>query len=106
MAPPEPRNPFYALLLAFSFLLVVSALALTLLPALEDRARDAGAEVPPSPFRDTLRSDGWRFLVFAAAGVVLFAVASMGLDRLRRLKKERCQGTITSTPTNAPPESS
>ncbi len=97
MSSAEPRNPFYALLLVSCLLFVITALAVALVPALEQHARDAGAEVPPSPFRDMLRSDGWRILIFEVAGILLFGACGMGLDRLRRLKKERQQAGISQT---------
>src|SRR6516164_8949115 len=55
--PPEPRNPFYFLLLFASVLFVVTALAYAVVPVLEEKARDAGEEPPPSAFRDALRQD-------------------------------------------------
>jgi len=88
MSDREPRNPFYPLLLIFCILFVATALAVALVPYLEQRARDAGADVPPSPFRDTLRQDGWRLLIFEAVGIAVFALGAMGLDRLRRRRRE------------------
>src|SRR6202044_591305 len=38
----EPRNPFYLLLLAVSFLFVITALAYAVVPTLEDKAKQAG----------------------------------------------------------------
>jgi hypothetical protein len=101
MTSSEPRNPFYLLLLAVSFLFVLTALAYAVVPTLEDKARAAGEIPPPSEFRHALRHDGWKWLLVEVAGIVVFAGLSMGLDRLRRLKKESAEGTIT--PTNHPP---
>ena len=50
--PPEPRNPFYLLLLIASFAFIVTALAYAIVPVLEEKARDMGEEPPPSPFRE------------------------------------------------------
>lgn len=96
--PPERRNPFYALLLLCSVLFVVNALALGVVPALEEKARDLGNPPPPSALRDALRRDGWLWLLYEGAGVVVLGLLSMGLDYLRRLQKERAAATI-------PPES-
>jgi hypothetical protein len=99
--PSEPRNPLYLLLLAASLVFVVTALAVAVIPVLEDKARQAGEDVPPSPFRESLGRDGWKWLLAEVAAMVVLGLASMGLDRLRRLKKERAEATIT--PTSDPP---
>jgi len=83
---PEPRNPFYILLVVVSLLFVVTALAYAVVPTLEQKAAEAGQTPPPSPFRDALRSDGWLWLLYEGAGIVVLALLSMGLDRLRRWK--------------------
>src|SRR5262245_11186841 len=90
----EPRNPFYFLLLLASVVFVATALAYALVPELERKALEAGQPAPPSPFRDALRADGWRWLLAEVAVVVLFGVASMVLDRLRGLQKRAPEGTI------------
>jgi hypothetical protein len=90
----EPRNPFYLLLLLTGFLFVVTALAYAVVPTLEQKARDAGADVPVSPWRDALREDGWRWLLIELAAMIIFGLASMGLDRLRSLKSQRTSATI------------
>jgi len=92
----EPRNPFYFLLLAASLLFVVTALAYAVIPTLEDKAQSAGQVPPPSPFRETLRQDGWRWLLVEVAAMIVFGLLSMGLDRLRRLQKDRALGTMPS----------
>lgn len=90
----EPRNPLYLLLLISSLLFVATALAYAVVPVLEQKAADAGQPPPPSEFRDALRKDGWRWLLYEVGGVVFFSVASMTLDRLRSLQKSRSQVTI------------
>lgn len=94
MAPTDPRNPFYLLLLLASLLFVMTALAYAVVPVLEDKAADAGQVPPPSPFREGLRADGWKWLVFELGAMIVFGLLSMGLDRLRGLQKERAARTI------------
>src|SRR5437870_5813309 len=101
--PSEPRNPFYLLLLVASFIFVLTALAYAVVPTLEEKAKEAGEFPPPSALRDALRTEGWKWLLVEVAAMVVFGLLSMGLDRLRRLKKERAEATIT--PTNQPPSS-
>lgn len=98
----EPKNPFYFLLLAAGLLFAVTALAYALVPTLEQKARDAGQPPPESAFRDTLRADGWKWLFIELAALVAFSVASMVLDRLRSLKKERAERTIPPTERDHP----
>jgi hypothetical protein len=90
----EPRNPFYLLLLLASLLFVVTVLAYLFIPMIEDKARAAGEIPPPSPFRTALRDDGWRWLLYELAVMIAFGLASMGLDRWRRLQNERASATI------------
>jgi hypothetical protein len=102
MNDPEPRNPFYLLLLLASFAFVISALAYAVVPTLEDKAKQAGEVPPPSPLRDALRTDGWKWLLIEVAAMVILGLLTLGLDRLRRLQKERAQAKIT--PVSAPTE--
>src|SRR5690242_15311089 len=90
----EPRNPLYLLLLLASLAFVVTALAYALVPALEQKAADAGNPPPPSRFRDALRADGWKWLLIELALMLVVGLASMVLDRLRALKKERSAATM------------
>jgi hypothetical protein len=101
MTQPEPRNPFYLLLLIAGLIFVVTALAYAVVPVLEDKAAQAGQLPPPSPFRDALRKDAWIWLLVEVGFIVILSFLSMGLDRLRSLRKERGAGTITS-PVNKP----
>ena len=91
MSNSEPRNPFYMLLLLASVLFVGTALAYALVPSLEEKAAEAGQVPPQSPFRDALRNDGWRWLLYEVGAIVVLSVLCMSLDRLRSLKKERMQ---------------
>jgi hypothetical protein len=90
----EPRNPFYFLLLITSLLFVVTALAYAVVPVLETKAAQSGQTPPSSPWRELLRHDGWIWLLTEVGFVALFSALSMGLDRLRSLRKERNAVTI------------
>jgi hypothetical protein len=87
-APEEPRNPFYLLLLVTGVVFIATVLACAVVPVLEEKALDAGTRPPPSPFRDALRNDGWKWVLVEVAVIVILGIASMGLDRYRRWKKE------------------
>src|SRR5262245_46632270 len=96
---PEPRNPFYILLILVSLGFVVTALAYAIVPILEQKATDAGNPPPPSPFRDSLRSDGWLWLIYEGAAITILGLVSMGYDRLlRALKRSPSTATIPSQP--------
>ncbi|HEV3256675.1 MAG TPA: hypothetical protein VG013_07350 [Gemmataceae bacterium] len=104
MAPSEPRNPFYWLLMLASVLFVATALAIAVVPTLENKAREAGQPPPPSPFRDALRGEaGSRCLLYEVGAVLVFGFLSMALDRLRSLKKPRA--VVTIPPADKPPSS-
>jgi hypothetical protein len=98
MSTSEPRNPFYSLLLATSLVFVVTVLGYLFIPMIEDKARAAGEIPPPSTFRAALRNDGWRWLLYELAAMIAFGLASMGLDRWRRLQNERASATIPPKP--------
>ncbi len=102
----EPRNPLYFLLLLVSLLFVATALAYAFIPVLEQKAAEAGNPAPPSPFRDSLRQDGGTWLLYEVVAIVVVALLSMGLDRLRALKKERAAATMPPSQTGpSAPES-
>lgn len=97
----EPRNPFYLLLLVTGLVFILTALAYAIVPVLEEKARDQGVAPPPSPWRDALRQDGWKWLLAEVAVLVVFGLASMGLDRYRRWQAEMARDpgtTATETP--------
>ena len=100
MTPREPRNPLYLLLLVAGVVFTVTALAYAVVPVLEQKAADAGQPPPPSPFRDALRADGWKWLLTELAVVAVLAVASMVWDRLRSLQKERADAKIPAREKN------
>jgi hypothetical protein len=105
MPQPEPKNPFYFLLLIAGLAFTVTALAYAVVPTLAQKAIDAGQPPPPSPFRDTLRADGWKWLLAELAAMIVFGFLSMGLDRLRSLQKERAASTMPpSDPARPSPE--
>jgi hypothetical protein len=76
---------------------VFTAMAYSVLPVLEQKALEAGQKPPPSPFRDTLRENGGRWLLYEVGAMIVFGVASMVLDRLRSLQKEKVAPTISSS---------
>lgn len=94
--PAEPRNPLYLLLLITGVLFAVTAIAYTIVPVLEEKAIEAGEPPPPSPWRDALRSDGWRWLLGELAILILLGFLSMGLDRYRRMKRESSAAVLTN----------
>jgi hypothetical protein len=94
----EPRNPLYLLLLAIGLVFVLTALAYAVVPVLEQKALDIGQPVPPSPFRDALRRDGWRWVLGEVAALVVVGLASMGLDRYRRWRREHLAPDEPSSP--------
>jgi hypothetical protein len=102
MSPPEPRNPFYLALLLVSLLFVMTALGYAVVPLLEEKALEAGGIVPESAFRTALRNDGWQWLLYELAGMFIFGVLSMVLDRMRSLKKPAAEKTISPTVEKAP----
>lgn len=93
----EPRNWFYLLLNLASVLFVITALAYAVVPVLEQKAAEAGTAPPPSALRESLREDGWLWLICEAGVVIVLALTSMGLDRYRRWKKERTDSGARGT---------
>jgi hypothetical protein len=93
----EPRNPLYLLLLVVCMLFVLTVLAYALVPVLEQKSLDAGVVPPPSPFRDALRRDGWKWVLGEVALVVIVGLACMGLDRWRRWRRESAAPTEVDT---------
>lgn len=88
MTPTEPRNPFYLLLLIVGLLFVATVLAYAVIPVLEQKAMDAGEMPPPSPFREALREDGWKWVLAEVGALVVLGLMSMGLDRWRRWRAD------------------
>jgi hypothetical protein len=98
----EPRNPFYLLLLVVGMIFIATVLAYAVVPVIEQKAMDAGQMPPPSPFRDALREDGWKWVLIEVGLMVVLGLASMGLDRWRRARQERASQSET-TKVEAPP---
>ncbi len=96
----EPRNPFYFLLLLASVLFVATALAYALVPTLEQKAAERGEAPAPSAFREALNTQAWKWLLYELGAMILFAVLSMGLDRLRSLKNQRASDKISPDQSN------
>jgi hypothetical protein len=92
----EPRNPFFTLLMIASVMFVITALAYAVIPTLQDRAADAGAVVPESAFRDALKRNGGRWLLYEVAAMIVLGVTSMLVDRhrLRRLQNASAAATM------------
>ncbi len=86
--PNEPHNPFYLVLLILGIVFVITVLAVAVVPVLEEKAIEAGTIPPPSPFRDELRTHGYRWVLYEVAAIVVLGMASMMLDRYRRWKTE------------------
>jgi uncharacterized membrane protein YqjE len=100
---PERRNPLYLLLLLAGLVFVLTALAVALVPVLEQKAIDAGNPPPPSEFRDALRVEGWKWLISEVVVVIALAIASMVWDSRRSLQNAPGQATITGdTPPTHP----
>jgi hypothetical protein len=95
MQPAEPRNPFYFLLLIASLVFVLTCLAYGVVPVLEQKAVQAGQPPPPSPLREALNADGWKWILYELAAMAVFAILSMGLDRRRIGRKEHAPATIS-----------
>ena len=92
------NNPLYVLLLLAGLVFVLTALAVALVPEIEQKAIDAGNPPPPSEFRDALRTQGWKWLVYEVVVVIALAIASMALDSRRSLQNASGQATISSDP--------
>lgn len=97
MVPSEPRNPFYILLLLVGLLFVVTLLAVLLVPILMDKAEQAGGEVPREGFHQIIKRDGVWWVVYEVVAIIVLSLLSMGLDRLRSLKRERAAKRIPPT---------
>src|SRR2546428_112766 len=93
----EPRNPFYFLLLLASFAFVLTALGYAVVPVLEKKAIEAGEQSAVSGLSKILEKDGGTWLLYEVGAMILFGLLSMGLDRYRRLQKERASAPVPST---------
>jgi hypothetical protein len=96
-------NPFYILLILASLGFVVTAFAYALVPVLEQKAREVGTAPSPSPWRDSLRGDGWVWLLALGGAVVVLGLLSMAYDRLlSALKKAPAAETIATSGSSEP----
>lgn len=104
-APSEPHNPFYIMLLIVGLIFIGTVAAYAVVPVLVEKARDAGTEPPPSPFRDALREDGWRWVLAEVGLLVVLGLLCMGLDRYRRWKLENATPPVNpaATKVESPP---
>ena len=89
------RNPLYLLLLLAGLDFAVTALGVAFVPVLEEKAIEAGEPPPPSEFRDALRVQGWKWLVYEVVVVIVLAIASMAWDSRRSLQNAPGQATIS-----------
>jgi hypothetical protein len=85
-----------------SVLFVGTVLAVAVIPVLEEKARDAGEPPPPSAWRDAVREQGVVWLVYEVAAMVVFGLASMALDRYRRLQAEQQAAPSSRSSEDAP----
>ena len=90
----EPRNPFYFLLLIAGLAFTVTVLALAVIPQLEKRWLDEGELPPASPLSEALREHGLTLVLWEVGAIIVFGLASMALDRVRRWQSERAAATI------------
>jgi hypothetical protein len=79
----EPRNPFYDLLIPASVAFVVTVLAYALVPP---------AQQPPWFYEHA-----WKLLLAEVGAIIVLGLLSMGLDRVRSLRKR-------PTPAGEPPK--
>ncbi|MFL5329115.1 MAG: hypothetical protein ACJ8C4_09370 [Gemmataceae bacterium] len=82
--PPQRRNWFFTLLIPAGIAFTVTAVALAIIPVIEDRAAQAGHAAPPSGFREALRRDGWLWLLIETGVVIVLAIAAMVWDWITR----------------------
>jgi len=59
-----------------------------------DKAERAGGDVPNEGFHQLIKTQGVWWLLYEVAAIAILSLLSMGLDRLRSLKKERAARTI------------
>lgn len=102
MSQSEPRNPFYLLLLLAGLLFVVTLLAVIMVPILMEKAEQAGGDVPKEGFHQVIKRDGLWWVVYEVVALLVLSLLSMGLDRLRSLKKERAAKTIPPNEQTSP----
>jgi hypothetical protein len=101
MTPSEPRNPLYLLLLLVGVLFCVTALAYAVLPVLEEKAKEAGGDVPPSPFRKSVTENGGVWLLMETAALIVLGLASMAVDHYRRIRAEKAAATPEAPPSES-----
>lgn len=94
----EPRNPLYLALLVVSLLFVLTALAYAIIPTLQERAVEAGAIVPESAFRDSLKKNGGKWLLWQLGGMFVLGLASMWVDRQRLRRLQNASEGVTMPP--------
>lgn len=78
--PVQRRNWFFTLLIPVSIVFAVTAIALAVIPVIEERAAQAGNPPPHSAMRDALRRNGWIWLLIEAGVVTALSLAAMMWD--------------------------
>jgi hypothetical protein len=78
------RNWFFTLLIPASIAFAVTAVALAVVPVIEERAAQAGSPPPESTLRAALRRDGWVWLLIETGIVIVLSLAAMTWDWLTR----------------------
>ncbi len=79
--PTKPRrNWFFTLLIPASAAFAITAVALAVIPVIEDRAIQAGVAPPASDLREALRRDGWMWLLVETAVVIVLSMCAMIWD--------------------------
>ena len=103
MSQSEPRNPFYVLLMLVSLLFVVTALAVALVPVLEDKAGKRAARRPRPPSARPCVTTAGTGCSTRSPCMVLLGILSMDLDRLRTLQKAALGGHNSTVRKFEPP---
>lgn len=78
------RNWFFTLLIPASIAFAVTAVALAVIPVIEERAAQTGSPPPESALRDALRRNGWLWLLVETGVVIALSLAAMTWDWLQR----------------------
>jgi len=84
MADSPRRNWFFTLLIPASGAFAVTAIALAIIPVLEDRAALAGDTTPTTGLRASLRENGWYWLLIETGVVIALSIAAMTWDWLQK----------------------
>jgi hypothetical protein len=81
------RNWFFTLLIPASAAFAITAVALAVIPVIEERAAQAGRPAPTTGLRAALRQDGWLWLLVETGVVIVLSMAAMTWDWLKQDKE-------------------